>query len=279
MAIDEDKLNEFRGQVRRRPGRHHRGRQRGRRAPARACTTALADAARRHRRNWPRVPTPPSGTSTSGCAARRPAATSRYDGATYSLTEEQAFALTNPDGGLYAPGAFVLALGALQAEPRITEAFRTGAGVGWHEQDEDVFIGCEQFFRPGLRGEPDPELAARRSTAWWTSCAPARRSPTSAAVSARRACCWPASTRSPTVHGFDYHDGSIELARKRAADAGVTGDTSRSPSAQDFPGTGYDLVATFDCLHDMGDPLGAATHIRERARPGRHLADRRAVRR
>src|SRR5215470_8077647 len=70
-----------------------------------------------------------------------------YDAAadTYSMTEEQAFALANPDGGVYAPGAFVLALGALRAEPRITEAFRHGTGVGWNEQDPDVFIGCEQF--------------------------------------------------------------------------------------------------------------------------------------
>jgi transcriptional regulator with XRE-family HTH domain len=74
-----------------------------------------------------------------------------YDAATdaYSMTEEQAFALTNPDGGVYAPGAFVLALGTLKAVPRITEAFRTGGGMGWHEHDEDVFIGCELFFRPG----------------------------------------------------------------------------------------------------------------------------------
>jgi hypothetical protein len=74
-----------------------------------------------------------------------------YDAATdsYSMTEEQAFILTDPDGAVYAPGAFVLALGALMAEPRITEAFRTGGGMGWHEQDDDVIIGCEQFFRPG----------------------------------------------------------------------------------------------------------------------------------
>jgi hypothetical protein len=72
-----------------------------------------------------------------------------YHGERYSMTEEQAFALTNPDGPLYAPGAFVLALGALRAEARITEAFRTGGGVGWHEHDTDVFIGCEEFFRPG----------------------------------------------------------------------------------------------------------------------------------
>src|SRR2546421_4748248 len=59
---------------------------------------------------------------------------------TYSMTEEQAFALTNPDGGIYAPGAFVLALGALKAVPRITEAFRTGAGMGCHEQDAAVLF-------------------------------------------------------------------------------------------------------------------------------------------
>jgi hypothetical protein len=68
---------------------------------------------------------------------------------TYSLTEEQAFALTDPEGPLYVPGAFQLALGALRAEPRVTEAFRTGAGMGWHEHDSDVFVGCERFFRPG----------------------------------------------------------------------------------------------------------------------------------
>ncbi len=75
----------------------------------------------------------------------------QYDPTTeqFSLTEEQAFVLTDPDGAVYAPGAFVLALGALQAEGKITERFRTGDGLGWHEQHEDVFVGCEQFFRPG----------------------------------------------------------------------------------------------------------------------------------
>jgi hypothetical protein len=99
-----------------------------------------------------------------------------YDAAQdrYSMTEEQAFALANPDGGVYVPGAFVLALGALRAEPRITEAFRSGGGLGWHEQDADVFIGCEQFFRPGyianlipswipsLEGVPDKLRAGAR---------------------------------------------------------------------------------------------------------------------
>src|ERR1700730_5907375 len=74
-----------------------------------------------------------------------------YDAASdiWSMSEEQAFALTNPDGGVYAPGAFVLALGTLKANDRITAAFKSGDGVGWHEQDADVFTGCELFFRPG----------------------------------------------------------------------------------------------------------------------------------
>jgi hypothetical protein len=74
-----------------------------------------------------------------------------YDPATgtYSMSEEQAFALASPDSGVYVPGAFVLALGTLKAGPRITEAFRTGTGMGWHEHDERVFTGCELFFRPG----------------------------------------------------------------------------------------------------------------------------------
>ena len=67
----------------------------------------------------------------------------------FTLSPEQAFCLADPDGAVYLPGAFQLALGALRAEPRVTESFRTGAGLGWHEHDDDVFLGCEAFFRPG----------------------------------------------------------------------------------------------------------------------------------
>lgn len=186
---------------------------------------------------------------------------------TYSMTEEQSFALANPDGGVYAPGAFVLALGTLRAEPRITEAFRNGAGFGWHEHDEDVFTGCEQFFRPGyianlipswipaLEGVPDKLRAGARV--------------------ADIGCGLGASTillaqefRSSQVFGSDYHDRSIEIARKRAGDAGVADRVSfEVASAASFSGTGYDLAATFDCLHDMGDPLAAAQHIRQALKP------------
>jgi ubiquinone/menaquinone biosynthesis C-methylase UbiE len=190
-----------------------------------------------------------------------------YDGDKYFLTEEQAFALANPDGGVYAPGAFVLALGTLKAEPRITEAFRSGGGVGWHEHDADVFVGCEQFFRPGY--------VANLATSWLPALDGVVDKLRTGASVADVGCGLGASTilmatefPHTRLSGFDYHDQSIDLARKRAAEAGV-GDraTFDVASAQNFPGTGYDLVTTFDCLHDMGDPLAAARHIRQALAP------------
>ncbi len=182
---------------------------------------------------------------------------------TYSLSEEQAFILTNPDNGVYLPGAFLLALGSLRAEPRITEAFRSGSGLGWHEHDDDVFVGCEQFFRPGY--------VANLASAWLPALEGVEDKLAAGARVADVGCGLGASTvlmashyRNAQVTGSDYHEGSIELARKRAADAGVADRTSfEVASAQTFSGSSYDLVTTFDCLHDMGDPLAAARHVRE----------------
>jgi SAM-dependent methyltransferase len=188
-----------------------------------------------------------------------------YDAATgtYSLTEEQAFALTDPDGPLYLPGAFVLALGALRAEPRVTERFRTGEGLGWHEQDEDVFLGCETFFRPGYRAHLVAEWIPALDGVQDTLQAGARVADVGCghgASTVLMAEAFPASVFS----GSDYHEASVELASKRAADAGVASRASfEVASAQTFSGTGHDLVTTFDCLHDMGDPVGAARHIRD----------------
>jgi ubiquinone/menaquinone biosynthesis C-methylase UbiE len=192
-----------------------------------------------------------------------------YDPATetYSMTEEQAFVLTNPDGPLYAPGAFVLALGALKAEPRITEAFRTGDGMGWHEHDNDVFVGCEQFFRNSYIANLVPS--------WIPSLTGVEDKLRAGASVADVGCGLGASTillaqeyPNSKFTGSDYHEGSIELARKRAGDAGVADRVSFEVSrASAFSGTDYDLVATFDCLHDMGDPLSSARHIRQALRP------------
>jgi ubiquinone/menaquinone biosynthesis C-methylase UbiE len=182
---------------------------------------------------------------------------------TYSLTEEQAFLLANPDGAVYAPGAFVLAMGSLKAVPRIVDAFRNGTGVGWHEHDTDVFVGCEQFFRPGYIANLVPS---------WIPALDAVADKLASGAKVADVGCGLGSSSillaqqypNSDVRGFDYHDGSIELARKRAAEAGITDRISFDvASAQTFAGSGYDLVTTFDCLHDMGDPLGAAKHIRQ----------------
>lgn len=192
-----------------------------------------------------------------------------YDSAsdTYSMTEEQAFVLTNPDSGAYLPGAFVLALGALKAEPQITEAFRTGDGMGWHEHDQYVFTGCELFFRPGYIANLIPS--------WIPALDGVQDKLRAGAKVVDIGCGLGASTillAEEYPHsrflGCDYHDESIELARKRAAEAGVgAAVTFEVASASDFSGTGYDLAATFDCLHDMGDPLAAACHIRRALEP------------
>ena len=182
---------------------------------------------------------------------------------TFALSEEQAFALADPDGPLYLPGAFVLALGALRAEPRITAAFRTGAGMGWHEHDTDVLIGCEEFVRAGymanLVGSWIPALDGVDAKLR----AGARVADVGCGLGASTvllALAYPESR----IYGSDYDEMSVRLARKRAADAGVASRASfEVAAAQEFAGTGYDLVTTFNCLHDMGDPVGAARHIRE----------------
>jgi SAM-dependent methyltransferase len=187
-----------------------------------------------------------------------------YDeqGDSYSLTPEQALALADPNSPVNVPGAFTLALGALAAVPAITEAFRTGCGLGWHEQHPDVIVGCEQFFRAGYAAHLVQDwipaldgVAAKLERG-------AKVADVGCGAGASTALMAQAYPRSRFT-GSDYHDGSIELARKRAADAGVTERVNFDvASATTFPGDGYDLVTTFDCLHDMGDPDAAARHIR-----------------
>lgn len=181
---------------------------------------------------------------------------------TFSMTPEKAFALTDPAGPVFLPGAYELALGALKALPEIEHAFRTGAGYGWHQHDEDVFTGCERFFRPGylmhLLGEWIPALDGvgakleRGARVADLGCG-------HGASTVLMAGAFPAST----FVGSDYHAGSIEAARTRAEEAGVA-DRVRFEvaGAQALADHDLDLVTTFDCLHDMGDPLGAAQHVR-----------------
>ena len=180
----------------------------------------------------------------------------------FSLSEEQAFTLAQEDSPAYLPGAFELALGSLAAVPRITESFRTGAGMGWHEHQDGVFHGCEKFFRPGY--------AANLVSSWIPSLQDVKQKLESGARVADVGCGKGASTLllakaypKSKFFGFDYHDKSIEAARASAKRQGISERVSFEVSkAKDFPGKDYDLVAVFDCLHDMGDPVGAATHVR-----------------
>jgi SAM-dependent methyltransferase len=182
---------------------------------------------------------------------------------TFSLTEEQAFTLAREDSPAYLPGAFELALGSLAAVPRIAESFRTGAGMGWHEHDDGVFHGCEKFFRPGY--------AANLVSTWIPALDDVKEKLEAGARVADVGCGKGASTllmakafpRS-RFFGFDYHGKSIEAAREAAQREGIADRiTFEVSKAKEFPGQDYDFVAVFDCLHDMGDPVGAATHVRQ----------------
>jgi SAM-dependent methyltransferase len=179
----------------------------------------------------------------------------------FSLNAEQAFSLANEDSPAYLPGAFELALASLVAVPRITDSFRTGAGMGWHEHDAGVFHGCEKFFRPGY--------AANLVSAWIPALDGVKEKLENGARVADVGCGKGASTilmaqafpKSKFI-GFDYHDKSIEGARESAKRAGVADRaTFEVVRAKEYPGKDYDLVTVFDCLHDMGDPVGAAKHV------------------
>jgi len=185
------------------------------------------------------------------------------DNNTFSLTQEQAFTLADEDSPAYLPGAFELALGSLAAVPRIAESFRSGAGMGWHEHADGVYHGCEKFFRPGY--------AANLVTTWIPALHGVQEKLQAGARVADVGCGKGASTLlmakafpNSKFFGFDYHDKSIEAARESARHAGVADRvTFEIAKAKDYPGNDYDFVAVFDCLHDMGDPVGAARHVRQ----------------
>jgi len=187
-----------------------------------------------------------------------------YDAASESFTlpPEQAMALAQDDSPAFIPGAFQLAASLVKDEPKVAAAFRSGDGVGWHEHDGDLFCGTERFFRPGYIANLVPN--------WIPALEDVEEKLTSGGLVADVGCGHGASTlilaeaypQSRFV-GYDYHRESIDRARASALEAGVDDRVSfEVATAKDFPGDGYDLVAMFDCLHDMGDPVGAAAHVR-----------------
>jgi SAM-dependent methyltransferase len=181
----------------------------------------------------------------------------------YTLPPEQSVALTDEQSPAYLPGFFQVALGSVHDVDEIVGAARTGQGFGWHEHVHDVHEGCERFFRPGYN--------ANLVSAWLPSLDGVIEKLERGALVADVGCGHGASTilmaeafPNSTFKGFDYHREGIETARQRATDAGVS-DRAQfdAVAAAAYPGQGYDLVTMFDCLHDMGDPVGAARHVRQ----------------
>jgi len=192
-----------------------------------------------------------------------------YDPATsrYSMTPEQKFALTEEDSPAYIPGAFYSVGSVYKDERKIADAIRAGKGFGWHEHHNDLFVGTRKFFRPGY--------LANLVSGWLPSLEGVVPKLQSGAQVADVGCGLGASTiimakafPKSKFLGFDYHLESIEWARNDAVTQGVAQNADFEVAmAKDFRGKNYDLVTFFDCLHDMGDPVGAVEHVRKSLKP------------
>ena len=181
----------------------------------------------------------------------------------YTLPDEHALALADEDSPFYILGVYDSVASLYADEDQIVEAFRSGEGMAWHEHDHRLFRGTERFFRPGYRAH----LVAE----WIPALDGVQEKLERGAKVADVGCGHGASTiimaeafPNSEFFGFDYHPASIERAREVAGEAGVEDRiTFAVASAKDYPGSGYDLVCVFDCLHDMGDPVGASAHVLE----------------
>jgi 2-polyprenyl-3-methyl-5-hydroxy-6-metoxy-1,4-benzoquinol methylase len=191
-----------------------------------------------------------------------------YDGAgRFSLPDEHAIPLTDETSPACVIGAFEIAVGSVYATDTIAERFRTGTGFSWGAHDAHVLNGCERFFRPGYLNN--------LTNAWIPALDGVEAKLIAGARIADVGCGHGASTLllaqaypASSVVGFDADEGSVDAARKRAADAGLTERVRfETAAATTFDGQ-YDLVCFFDCLHDMGDPTGACAHVHDHLAPG-----------
>jgi SAM-dependent methyltransferase len=186
---------------------------------------------------------------------------------TYELPPEQAMVLANEESPAFLGGAFEVIASAYSDHEAVVDAFRTGAGIGWHAHDERLFSGVVRLFRPGY--------AAHLEQEWLPALDGVADKLRSGASVADVGCGLGASAiimakafERSTFVGFDPHESSIAAARQAATEAGVSHRARfEVATAKDFPGDGYDLVCVFDALHDMGDPVGAARRIRQALAP------------
>lgn len=191
------------------------------------------------------------------------------DSDTYSLSEEQALCLADPGGPVDLPGAYSIVEATFHALDRTKDNFRTGNGMEWGEHHACLFHGTERFFRAGYN--------ANLLSSWLPALDGVVGKLDHGGKAADVGCGHGASTTlmakafpKSTFIGYDYHAPSIETARQRAAEAGVDNVQFEVADASGYAERDFDLIAFFDCLHDMADPVGAARHAREALKPNGH---------
>lgn len=188
------------------------------------------------------------------------------DTESFSMSPEQKAVLADPESPVAMTGGFYATSSVYQDEPKVAEAFRTGAGIGWEDHHDCLFCGTAKFFRPGY--------AAHLVQEWIPALEGVTERLRKGARVADVGCGYGISTMilarafpHSTFLGIDPHAASIEHAREHAIEEGLANVTFEIGSAKVFSGANYDLVTMFDALHDMGDPVGAAAHIRECLHP------------
>ncbi|RXT44593.1 SAM-dependent methyltransferase [Bosea sp. Tri-44] len=214
--------------------------------------------------------------SAAGCASRymrewlsAQAASGyvRHEGGTFSLTPEQSFIFAEPDSPVHLIGAFDTAAAMVENQPKVQAAFKTGRGVAWGEQAGCMFCAVARLFRPGYVNALVQD--------WLPALDGVVDRLKAGATVADVGCGHGLSTilmaqAFPKSHftGYDFHPASIAAAIAHARSHGLTNLTFEVGRAQDFGGRDFDLITCFDCLHDMGDPQAAASHIRKALKAG-----------
>jgi 2-polyprenyl-3-methyl-5-hydroxy-6-metoxy-1,4-benzoquinol methylase len=188
-----------------------------------------------------------------------------YSGGKYELSPEHAMALADENSPVFIAGAFDVLAAMFVSDKELAEGFRNGKGLGWKDQAPRLFLGTERFFRPGYR--------TFLTTAWIPALDGVEAKLKAGARVADVGCGHGASTvimaqtyPNSKFYGFDYHDPSIKTAKERAKDAGVDVKFETVP-AKEYKEKDFDLICFFDCLHDMGDPVGVAKHALQALKP------------